>query len=220
MINHGAMRLAMRTRLVTLLVCTTGNVQLSGTATGYARAAGSFRADGFREGMELLAAGFTNAGNNGPKAITAVDALTITCAGCVVEAADVRLLTVGLPSQVSLEGSSFNSTPGIPYWEEQYIPGPKVRDSIGPFARLTAEPMFSPRVFVPAGFGAYAADAYADAIDALFPVGLELPALANGDVLKVRGDVGPFRGQLLPGEAGFEGVPITIPFRCHSLNSI
>lgn len=220
MINHGMMRLAMRTQLLTLAVCTTGAVSLSATATGYARAAGSFLADGFREGMELLGAGFVNAENNGVKIVTGVSDLAISCAGCVVEAAAARTLTVGLPSTVALENSALAPNTQTPYWEEQYIPGPEMRDSIGPSARLTAEPMFSPRVWVRANTGAYAADAYADAIKLLFPPGLELPALANGDVLKVRGDVAPFRGQLVQGEPGFCGVPITIPFRCHSINSI
>lgn len=221
MIDHSAMRLALRTKLLTLLVCTTGSVQLSATLTGYARAAGSFLLDGFQPGMELVGAGFTAGANNTAKTITGVTDLAITCLqACVIEAAGARTLTVGLPSNSAVENSGFDPIVGVPYWEEQYLPGPKVRDSIGPFARLTAEPMYAPRIYVPTKTGAYAADAYADAIEDLFPPGLALPALANGDVLKVRGDVAPFRGQLHQGDPGFVVVPITIPFRCHSLNSI
>lgn len=221
MINHGAMRLAMRAKLVTLVVCSTGAVQLSATATGYARAVGSFLTDGFLVGMELAGLGFVAGANNAPHTITAVDALTITCANTVVEVVGARTLTVGLPSTVALENSALAAGTRVPYWEEQYIPGPEARGSIGPNARLIATPMFAPRVYVPANTGAYAADAYADAIKALFPPGLALPALANGDVLKVRGDVAPFRGQLMQGEPGFCCVPVTIPFRCNNaVNSI
>ena len=79
-------------------VRTTGLITMSGTSTGYARATGSFLADGFLVGMSIAGAGFAAAsGNNGtPRSsraalpntvITAVSALTITCPGCSVDAA-------------------------------------------------------------------------------------------------------------------------------------
>jgi len=68
---------------------TTGGAALSATATGYARAAGSFTTDGFAAGMTITASGFTNPANNGPSVVTAVAALTITvtkAGGTVAEA--------------------------------------------------------------------------------------------------------------------------------------
>ena len=57
---------------------TTGSTSLSATATGYARASGSFVTNGFVVGQEITASGFTNAANNGRSTITAVTATTIT----------------------------------------------------------------------------------------------------------------------------------------------
>jgi Domain of unknown function (DUF4397) len=57
---------------------TTGSTSLSATATGYARAAGSFLTNGFKIGQQITASGFTNAANNGRSTITAVTATTLT----------------------------------------------------------------------------------------------------------------------------------------------
>lgn len=64
---------------------TTGSTALSATSTGYARAAGSFLADGFAVGMLVSGAGFTTPGNNAPKVLTAVGALTMSAPGCSAE---------------------------------------------------------------------------------------------------------------------------------------
>lgn len=69
---------------------TTGSTSLSATATGYARAAGSFITDGFAANDWITASGFTNAANNGVSQIVAVTATTLTvtkATGPVVEAA-------------------------------------------------------------------------------------------------------------------------------------
>ena len=220
MISHPLMQLAMRAQLLTVAVCTTGAVSLSATATGYARAAGSFLTDGFQPGMELTASGFSTSGNNGVKVITAVSDLAIACSGCAVEAAGTRTLAVALPSLRFWENTDPTQTPAAPYLIEQYLPGPATRDSIGPIARLTAEPMYVVQIAVPENTGRGAAASYADAILAVFPPGLALTSLSNGDVLKVRGDTAPYRGQLVRGEPNTAVVTVSIPFRCHSLNSI
>ena len=57
---------------------TTGSTSLSATATGYARASGSFISDCFRVGMEITASGFTDPANNGTSVITAMNATSLT----------------------------------------------------------------------------------------------------------------------------------------------
>ena len=57
---------------------TTGATSLSATATGYARASGSFTTNGFAVGQQIIASGFTNAANNGSSIITAVTATALT----------------------------------------------------------------------------------------------------------------------------------------------
>jgi hypothetical protein len=56
----------------------TGTTSLSATATGYARASGSFITNGFVVGQQITASGFTNAANNGRSTITAVTATALT----------------------------------------------------------------------------------------------------------------------------------------------
>lgn len=57
---------------------TTGSSSLSATTTSFDRAAGSFVTDGFVVGSVVESTGFTNAGNNGLFAVTAVAALSLT----------------------------------------------------------------------------------------------------------------------------------------------
>lgn len=55
----------------------TPTTPLSATATGYARATGSFLTDGFAPGMQITAAGFTTAANNGRSTVVAVTATSL-----------------------------------------------------------------------------------------------------------------------------------------------
>ncbi len=57
---------------------TTGSVSLSATATGYARATGSFVTDGFAVGQQITASGFTNSANNGSSVVSAVTATALS----------------------------------------------------------------------------------------------------------------------------------------------
>jgi hypothetical protein len=85
---------------------TTGAQSLSATATGYARASGSFITNGFVVGMQVNATGFTNAANNGLSTVTAVTATALTVTktgGTVVEAAGPgRTITASPPPPSSL----------------------------------------------------------------------------------------------------------------------
>jgi uncharacterized protein DUF4397 len=70
---------------------------LSATATGYARATGSFLTDGYRVGQTITASGFTNAANNGRSVVTAVTATALTVTktgGTVAEAAGTTNRTI------------------------------------------------------------------------------------------------------------------------------
>lgn len=220
MINHHEVQLALRTQLLTLSVATTGSTDLAGTATGYSRSAGSFLTDGFRVGMEVVGTGFADSDNAGPHTITAVDATTITCADTAVEAeAAGRTLTVGLPNGRAWENVQYEPTQNTPWVEEQYLPGPMRRETLGATAQLEVLPQYLPRVYVPANVGADAARMYADALITLFAPGTTMTT-ASGDVLRVRGDLAPFAGQLLQARPGFAVVPVTVPLRVRTTNSI
>lgn len=234
MIDHLAMQLAMQAKLLTLLVCTTGAQTLSATATGWRRAAGSFLVDGFVPGMEVTPAGFATNVAGVVTNVTATDLTvtlyqvttvngvrTVTYPAMTIEApAPGRTLSVGLPTLRAWENVALKKVPGVPYFEEQYIPGPTVLATIGPNGLLIAEPMYSPRVYVPAGVGIAAGGAYLRALLTLFTSKTVL-ALPNGDTLRVRGDVGPFLGQRHPdADENWSVEPVTIPFRCYTPNSL
>jgi hypothetical protein len=217
MIDHIAMQLAMRSRALALSVAATGLVSLSATATGYARATGNFQTENFWPGMEVTPAGFAT---NVPRVITAVTPLAITVSGTVTAevAAGGRSLTVGLPSNRAWENVTFVPTAGVPYVEEQYIPGPTAQVTIGPNGDIELTPMYALLVNLPTETG-LTVSRYADALLRLFAPRTAIP-LTSGDVLRVRSDVGPFPGQLQQSQPGFAVKPVTIPFRLRTSNSI
>lgn len=211
------MQLAMRAKALTLSVATTGVVSLSATTTGYARASGSFLTDGFYPGMEVTPAGFAT---NLPRVITYVTALALTVLGSVTAegAAGGRSLTVGLPSQRAWENVAFEPTAGVPWVQEQYLPGPSAQVTLGPNGELELTPMYALYVNLPAETG-LTVKRYVNALRVLFAPRTAI-ALANGDVLRVRSDTGPYAGQLQQSQPGFAVQPLTIPFRLRTTNAI
>lgn len=211
MISHQQMQLALRTRASSLSVCTTGSTTLQATSTGYARSSGSFLTDGFRPGMEVVGTGFNLAANNAAKTVTAVTATALTCSGTSLEgAASGRTLSVGLPSRVAWEGIVFEPSPGDPWGEEQFVPGPSRQVTLSTYGEMEFTALYVMRVNVPEGVGTEAANAYADALIEHFAPNVTL-TLDNGDVVRVRTDTSPFRGQLLARKPGWLVVPVTIP---------
>jgi len=227
MVDHRAILASMRARLATLAVCTTGATDLSASATGYARAAGSFLTDGFAPGMEILASGFTAAANNGRSVITAVAALALTVrktGGTSAEAAAAgRTLAVGLPAAWGGENTDLVGLSGVPYVEEEYLPGPAEVETLGPLGRMLAAPTYDLTIgFANGGTvqstGTDALYRYAAAILALFPPELIL-TLSTGEFLHVRADEAPFQEQLERDERG-SSVVVSIPLRLYTYNSI
>jgi hypothetical protein len=217
MIDEIAMQLALRDWANTLVVATTGTISLAATASGYARTAGSFLDDGFWPGMEITPAGFAT---NTTHVVTDVTALELTVSDAVTpeSAAGGRSLIVGLPSQNADENKAFEPTPGVPWVREEFLPGPTAQVTLGPQGELESTPMYALHVHVPAGSG-LAPKRYVQALRALFAPRTAIP-LANGDVLRVRSDTGPYAGQLQQSQPGFAVQPFTIPLRIRSFNLI
>lgn len=205
---HRTARLALRSKLLTLSVCTTGDTTLEATTSGYARASGSFLDDGFAPGMEVTPSGFTQADTG---VIEAVTALTMTIVGGRdVEASGAsRNLSVLLPSARAWENVEHTPTQGVPYVTEEYLPGPSAQYGIGQSNETELNPSYLPRIHVPARLGSGAADAYADAILILFAP--KATVTMAGARFMVTTRPGPFRGQLLQSSPGFAMVPVTIP---------
>lgn len=228
MIDLAVYQLACRSRLMTLSVCTTGSATLAATLAGgadgrsaFTRASGDFLADGFAAGMELVASGFTTPANNVTTTITAVTATVCTVTATLVAegAAAARTLAVGLPALRAWENVRFQPLQGRPYVEEQFLPGTSSQISLGPFGQLEVQPMYVVNVYVPEGVDIRADAAYGRALIELFPPRLAI-TLTNGDVLRVRSDNGPFRGQRRNNIPGWSMSSVTFPLRLRTANSV
>jgi hypothetical protein len=230
------LQLALRARLVSLAVCTTGVATIAATATGYTRASGSFLTDGFRAGMELTAAGFGTAANNGTARILSASALelvvdaydvtatadengySIAARTLVVEAGSGdEVLTVGLPACRAWENTRFKPTADIPYCTEQLLGGGSTVQTMGITATLENTPIYVVTLFLPQGTDIAAIRRYSDAIIALFKAGT---AIAVGsETARVRGDIAPTTGPILQLEEGRAAQAHTIPLRHQTLNA-
>lgn len=234
MIAYSAMRRALRTRLLTLSVADTGSTTLGvNSASGYTRASGSFLDDGFALGMEVVASGFTGE-NAGRGVVTGVEALTLTVRAYDLAEVDGqytatdrtlttegassgRSIVAGLPLARVWEGRKAQLALGVPFVEEQLLGGPTFRPGQTPNGHVEATPFYTIRFNVDENTGADALDLYADAFEALFAAG-QAVTLGNGDTVRVRGDTGPFRGQILPTGDGFASLLATVPLRLLTLS--
>jgi hypothetical protein len=222
MMTHDALSDVCRAKLATLVVCTTGAIAMAATKIGYTRSAGSFVADGFAPGMELVPANFASNPIDTIKSVTA-STIVMTTPRAAETSANGRTLTVRQPSRVALENEDLAPDIQHPYLEEQYIPGPSYQPTNGPHGLVILEPQYSPRIFVPRNTGKAAVTRYADAIAALFApnTNLALPTGTSADDFRVRTDVAPFESQLQQNAKGTHAVKVvTIPLRCMTTNLI
>jgi hypothetical protein len=214
--DHTSIQFALRARLLTLEVCTTGATTLESTLSGYQRASGSFLTDGFTAGMEVTPTGFTETEVG---VITAVDALTMTIDGgrSVQSSGAGRTLAVNLPELRAWDNVALAPVAGRPYIEEVYIPA-TVSLLSAPSAGGTAEDtgLYVVRWYGLANKGLAALSRAASATLELFKPGTGLN-IADGTV-RVRGDIGPFRGAMQADAPGWMLVTITVPWRLYSVN--
>lgn len=219
MIDHTAYHLACRAKALTLTVATTGSITQEATATGYARATGSYLTDGFAVGQQITdISGFTQ---TSACVIIGVTATTIAVeGGRTVQASGAgRTLTVGLPASRSWENVEFTPTTGTPYVEEQYVPGPTALEAFGPNGMIVARPMYVLHVYVKSNTGISGDGKYADKLITLFAPGTAI-TLASGDDFSVRADAGPYRGQRTNPATGWSMVPVNVPLEVITSNSI
>jgi hypothetical protein len=231
MLDEETIQRALRSRLLTLVVTTTGDTSLAATTTGYMRTTGSFVTDRFAAGMEITPAGFAN---NSRAVITEVSALTITAKRIVATtvngittyalaaltaeaAAGGRSLTVGLPLNRAWENEEFEPTAGIPWVREEFLPGPNEQVTIGPGGDVQGEPQYVIHISVPAGTR-LTAKRYTHAAKVLFAPATKITT--SGGTIRVKPKPAPFTGQLLPSQAGFAEQPITFPLEVRSPNVI
>jgi hypothetical protein len=235
MIDRQAALLALRGRLLTLSQCTTGAQSLSATPTGYARAAGSFVADGIVVGAEILASGFTTSANNGQGVITAVTASTLTVDAYTVTAvpggytvtarvlateaaAAGRTVSVGLFAMRQWVNTAITPVAARPWVQEQFLPGPAQQVTLSRAGQIEVLPQYVITLYGLSGTGAGALYKLADAILSLFSPTTSL-TLSTGDVLTVSTVPAPYPGQLIAADPGWSALPTTIPCTARSANT-
>lgn len=216
MIAHRALHLAVRAHVRTLVVATTGTTTLEATSTGYARATGSFLADGFLVGMPVTPSGFTQTAQG---IITAVDALTMTIDGgrTVQTSGSGRSLVSGLPSLVAYENVASVPTANVPYVEEEYLPGGANAITIGSGGTLRVTPTYVLRCHGRVNVGIGALRAQTDALLAHCKPGTSW--LVDGHTLRVRHDVAPFPSPLTVTDDGWAVVTLSVPLEYHAPNT-
>lgn len=216
MLDHVVAREAFRTRLLTLVVATTGTTTLAATTTGFTRLAGSFITDGFAAGMEIVPAGFTS---NTPAIIqSVVDATHITIEG--TRAAQVsdsgRSLTVGLPLDRRWQGTQTPATTAPatrPMIVEQWVPGLSADDG----------------GIVDTGFyvitwnglsnrGVKAMFAEMQAVRNLFPPGYTFSV--QGTLIRVTGNPAPSFTTPVTLDNGYESSTLSIPWRIMTTSNL
>jgi hypothetical protein len=225
MIDSDLATLALRNRMLTLAVATTGSTTLSATSTGYTRATGSFLTDGFRDGMEFLAAGFATSGNNGYRVIDSVSALTIVTSNGVaaptVEGPAIgRTLSVGLPQGRALDNKPFTPVSGRPYIEEDFVPGGHALigyPSQG--SRNEESGLYVIRYYGLEGKGEGGIRRPVDALKRLFAPGTVL-SLSDGTAVRMSRDSAAVAGQILPQGDGWAVCVVSIPWRADTTNLI
>jgi hypothetical protein len=231
MIDSDLATLALRNRMLALSVCTTGSTTLAATATGYTRAAGSFLADGFRDGMEFLAAGFTTPANNGYHVIESVSALTIITTTAVSVAAPVvegsasgRTLSVGVPEGRLLDNKRFAPNggpfPGRPYIVEEFVQG--THELVGypsEGSRNEERGLYLVKWYGLEGKGEGGIRRPTDALKRRFAPGTVV-SLNDGTIVRMPRETAAISGQILPQGDGWAVCTVSIPWRADTTNTI
>lgn len=219
MIDEALLQAAIRSRAESLVVATTGSATLSATATGYARATGSFITDKFLVGQEVTPSAFTQ---TTPGLITAVSALALEINGgrTVQAAGSGRSLVVGLPALRAYDNKTITPLGYRHFITEELVPGATVIKTWPTrLGRFQEEWLSVWTWYGVAGTGAAGIRACVDAFKRLFASGTNL-ALSDSTSAFVRGDVAIKSGQILPVDGGWARCTITIPLRGSTQNVI
>lgn len=217
MLSHTLTRAALKARLLTLQIATTGSVTLSATATGYARASGSFVSDGFVVGMELTPTGFPT---NPVDVITDVTATLITTrtAHPTASASAARSLTVGLPSMRAFDDEEIEPDPGTPYVTAEFSPSTNTLVTIAEnYGRAEETGEYFITVYYPKGHSAVALSPTIEALRALFTAGTKITV--GSDTLRLRWNPAPRAGAFLP-DGPFMRCQFTAWWACDTRNLI
>jgi hypothetical protein len=125
-----------------------------------------------------------------------------------------------LPAARAWENKNYTATPGAPYIADSYVPATMALISLPASNGVVEETgLYVVQWFGLADSGIGAIRAGVQAILAAFAPGTSITS-TTGDVLRVRTDVGPTAGQIIPMDNGWSVVTVRIPWRARSQNAI
>lgn len=130
--------------------------------------------------------------------------------------AQLLTLSAVLPAQRAYENVAFTPTTGQPYLEEDFVPGSVALLGLVSGGTVETTGLYVVKWYGVQNTGTNAIESGVTAILNAFPPGSTLP-LPSGEVVRVRGDHAPYRGQALSLDTGWTCVPVTIPWRVYSL---
>lgn len=218
MLDEELATFALRTRAIALSVATTGSTSLSANATGFARASGSFLADGFAAGQEILPSGFPD---NTRRMITQVTAQQMTIDGglSVVGAAAGRTLVCGLPGLRSWENEQqIELDVKRPYVTDAFRPATsEVYTFPANTGTVLETGLYVLTLYALPKVGILAIRRYVKGIKALFAPGT---AIAVGsDTLRMPVRKGVSSSEIIP-TVSWSVVAITIPWEARTTNTV
>ena len=219
MMDHHAVLLAIRNRLLGVEFSTTGTTTLASTRNGYTRAAGSFITDGFKVGMEVTPVGFANTEK---QYVRAVEALTLYTRSTLVpeSSAGGRSIQALIPERMAWENRELSDTPADTFWiQEEYLAGGNDKIGTGPNAWINYYPIYTLNIHGPRDVGSAAHYSMADKILELYPP-TDALTLADGTVVRIRSRPGPNRGNLMQSAEGQAYVNVSIPLWVRAQNII
>lgn len=218
MIDLLATNLALRNRARSLVVCTTGPTNLSATAQGYHRAAGSFVTDGFVVGQEIVPVGFAANTIDTLIGVTASD-LTTANPRAVEGVAGGRTLSVGLPLLRVFENDPvFTPVAGRPYFEEDFVPATATLSGTRTGGYVYDRGLYIAKWYGLSGVGISALRKGVDALKALFAPGTAL--VAGSSIVRILPLPAPQTGQIIPLTSGWSCLLLTISWEVESINAI
>lgn len=132
----------------------------------------------------------------------------------VQQALDNQRDTLGTLPAIKYDGSApVAPAPSVPYLETDFIPATAQLITIGRSGEVERTGLYVLRLYSASG-QAGTMDDLADDVLALFPHTADFTY--NGAVVRIRGDIAPWRGLVTVGTAGRSYVTITIPWRTRS----
>lgn len=133
---------------------------------------------------------------------------------CHLSLRGVLLTVQGLPTDRAWENVEYKPKPGTPYLEEEYVPAAQsLHTTTKGIVEVTG--LYIVKWHGLDGQGDAAIHAGVDAILTVFAAGASF-AMPSGLTLRIRGDVAPSPGQIVPEDGGFATCAMTIPWRVYA----